>query len=156
MFATLIIYCKFQPLVFNTFWEIEFSIFTPYKCIGTRIWTCRKKVKCQPRVIIHTNLDDLVSSQCSVTRFSLEAFLVLAKKIFKCFLPYMGMVVIFFNTTEGPMWNLVKIGLSVSEKKTFKDYKILYMYIAQRQGQITPGDKILIVTERVCYFDHTL
>ena len=28
------------------------------------------------------------------------------------------------------------------------------MYIAQGQGQITQEDKILIVTKRVCYFDH--
>ena len=35
-------------------------------------------------------------------------------------------------STEGPMWNLVKIGLAISEKKTSKDYTVLYMYIAQR------------------------
>ena len=29
--------------------------------------------------------------------------------------------------------------LAVSEKKTFKDYQILYMYISQGQGWITPG-----------------
>ena len=57
---------------------------------------------------------------------------------------------------EGPMRNLVKIRTAVSEKKTFKDYKILYMYIAQGQGQITLGDKILIVTKQVCYFELTL
>ena len=76
----------------------------------------------------------------------------------------MGMVAIFFNDekqfehmplTKGPMWNLVKTGQGVSEKKTFKYYEILYMYIAQGQGQITQ-DKILIVTKSVCYFDHTL
>ena len=67
---------------------------------------------------------------------------------------YMGMVAIFFNdaerfeqidntpSTEGSMLNLVKIGQAVSEKKMFKDYEILYMYIAQGQGQITPGTKI--------------
>ena len=38
---------------------------------------------------------------------------------------------------EGPILNLVKIGPAVSEKKTFKDYTILYTYTAQRQGQIT-------------------
>ena len=77
----------------------------------------------------------------------------------------MGMVAILFNhaerfehinntpSTEGPMWYMVKIGQAVLEKKTFKD---LYMIIAQEQGQIIPGDKIMIVTERVCYFDHTL
>ena len=59
-------------------------------------------------------------------------------------------------STEGPNCNLVKTGQAVSEKKRFKDYKILYIYIAQRQGQITQEDKILIVTKMVCYFDHTL
>ena len=58
----------------------------------------------------------------------------------------MGMAAILFNgaepfeqivnipSTEGPMWNLVKIGQVVSEKKTFKDFMILYLYIAQGQG----------------------
>ena len=54
------------------------------------------------------------------------------------------------------MWNLVKIDQAVSEKKTFKDYDILYMYVAQEQGQLTPGDKIFIATKSVCYFDHIL
>ena len=48
----------------------------------------------------------------------------------------MGIAAILFNSavpfgqtdntpsTEDPMWNLVKIGLVVSEKKTFKDYTI--------------------------------
>ena len=61
----------------------------------------------------------------------------------------MGMAAILFNgvepfkqiintlSTEGPMWNLVKIAHAVSEKK-FKNYTILYMYIAQGQGRITP------------------
>ena len=49
-----------------------------------------------------------------------------------------------------------KIGQAVSEKKTFKDYVILYMCIAQVQGQITLGNKILIVTKRVCYIDQTI
>ena len=38
----------------------------------------------------------------------------------------------------GLMWNLVKIGQVVSEKKTFKDFMVLYLYIAQGQEQITP------------------
>ena len=33
-------------------------------------------------------------------------------------------------STDGPMWNLVKTVHEVSEKKTFKDFTILYMYIA--------------------------
>ena len=40
-------------------------------------------------------------------------------------------------STESPMWNLVKIAQTVSEKKTFKIYLILYMYMAQGQGQTT-------------------
>ena len=40
-------------------------------------------------------------------------------------------------STEGPMRNLVKIAQVVSEKKMFKNYTILYMYIAQGQGQLT-------------------
>ena len=35
------------------------------------------------------------------------------------------------------MWNKVKTAQAVLEKKTFKNYTILYMYIAQGQGQIT-------------------
>ena len=53
------------------------------------------------------------------------------------------------------MRKLVKIGQAVSEK-TCKDDEILYMYIAQGQEQIALGDKILTVTERVCYFDNEL
>ena len=49
---------------------------------------------------------------------------------------------------------MVKSGHAVTEKKTFKDYEILY--IAQGQGQTTLGDKILLVTERVSYFGQTL
>ena len=35
----------------------------------------------------------------------------------------------FYNmpSSEGPMWNLVKTGQAIPEKKTFKDYKIVYM-----------------------------
>ena len=33
---------------------------------------------------------------------------------------------------------MVKIAHGVSEKKILKNYTILYMYIAQGQGQITP------------------
>ena len=35
------------------------------------------------------------------------------------------------------MWNLVKIGQAISEKKMFKDFMILHLYITQGQGQIT-------------------
>ena len=60
----------------------------------------------------------------------------------------MGMAAILFNgaepfeqigstlSTEETMWNLVKSAQAVSEK-TFKNYTILDMYIAQGEGQIT-------------------
>ena len=62
----------------------------------------------------------------------------------------MGMAAILLNdaepfeqivnilSTKGIMWILVKIVKAISDKKTFKDYMISYMYIAKRQGQITP------------------
>ena len=73
----------------------------------------------------------------------------------------MGMAVILFSgaepfeqidnilsTTEGPEWNPVKTVQAVSEKKTFKDFTILNMYIAQWQGQITPK----ILTEAIQFY----
>ena len=40
-------------------------------------------------------------------------------------------------STEGPMWNLVKISQMILEKKTLKNFMVLYLYIAHGQGQIT-------------------
>ena len=69
----------------------------------------------------------------------------------------MGMAAILFSgvkpfeqtvnipSKEGPMWNLVKIGQAVSEKKMYKDFTILHMFIANGQGQIIL--KILMVTK---------
>ena len=80
----------------------------------------------------------------------------------------MGMVAILFSgakpfeqivsylSIEDPMWNLVKIACPVSEKKTFKYYIILYTYIAQGLINNPQRDKILIVTKRFYYFNHTL
>ena len=60
----------------------------------------------------------------------------------------MGMSTILFNdlelfeqsvnipSTEDPMYNLVKIGQVVLEKKTFKDFMVLYLYKEQGQGQM--------------------
>ena len=58
-------------------------------------------------------------------------------------------------STEGPMWNLVKIVQVVSGKKV-KNYTILHMYIAQGQEQIAPGYQILIVINKSYYFNNTL
>ena len=56
----------------------------------------------------------------------------------------MGIEAILFNGAEPfeeivNMWNLKKMCQAVSEKKTFKDFMILYLYIAKGQEQITPG-----------------
>ena len=53
------------------------------------------------------------------------------------------------------MLNLVKIAQTILEKK-FKKSTILYMYIAQGQEQITPGDKLLILTKKFNYFNYPL
>ena len=45
-------------------------------------------------------------------------------------------------STDSPMSNLVKTGQAIPGKKTFKDYKIVNMYIAQEQVQITRGSKL--------------
>ena len=62
----------------------------------------------------------------------------------------MGMAAILINSaepfelivnsllTDGLNRNMGKTAQAVSEKKTFKNYTILYMYIAQGQGQIVP------------------
>ena len=47
-----IIYCKFQPLVFNTFRENDFSKL----CMETKIWPCHKNG--QPRIFIRSHLVD--------------------------------------------------------------------------------------------------
>ena len=48
------------------------------------------------------------------------------------------------HSTEGPMRNLKKMSQAVSEK-TFKDFMIVYLYIAQGQGQITKGKPTIII-----------
>ena len=82
--------------------------------------------------------------KATITKIQSQGFLG-SEGGFNMFLPYMGMVTIFFNhhsakpfeqisnspLTEGPMWKLVKTG------QTFKDYTNLYMYIVHEQGQIT-------------------
>ena len=46
--------------------------------------------------------------------------------------------------TEGPMWKVMKAVKAVSEKKTFKDFMILYIYIAKWQGQINSFTPVII------------
>ena len=80
----------------------------------------------------------------------------------------MGMAAFLFNavkpfeqianipSTEGPVSNLVKIGRAVSEKKTFKDYTILYIYKAKGQGRITVGEQKFDCNLEFYVFNHTL
>ena len=75
------------------------------------------------------------------TKIQPQNFLGSGEEDFQEFLPYMDMqpscsfaqnhlnkLAILFQ--QKAMWNLVKIAQAVSEKKTFKNYTILYMYIA--------------------------
>ena len=57
------------------------------------------------------------------------------------------------TSTEGSLWNLVKIGKQFQRRR---HWKIITIYRAQGQGQISPGDKILIATNKFYYFNHTL
>ena len=109
------------------------------------IWPCRKRIKGQPMIIIWTNLVEFESSML-YTKIPPKSFLGSGEEHFQEFLPYMDMVAILCNCAEpfkhigntlSTEWYLVKIAQAVSENKTFKNYTILYMFIAQWQGQIT-------------------
>ena len=126
----------YQPLVLSTYLKKnDFSTFPPYKSIETQIWPWCKKVKGQPMIIIWIHLVELESSMLH-TKIQLQSFFGLEKS-FK-FLPYMDMAAILFNcpepfeqtgntlSTEGPMWNLVKIAQAISEKKAFKKITKFY------------------------------
>ena len=67
--------------------------FSPYKSIRDQIWPCCKIGQGQPRVIIWTNYD---GPEFPMLHTSPKVIgpLVLEKKIFEGFLPYMGMVAI--------------------------------------------------------------
>ena len=73
-----------------------FKCFFPYKCIGKQNWPCHKKVKCQCTTFILAILVD-PCPRWFMQRFSPKASSVLEKKIFKGFLPYMGMAAILVN-----------------------------------------------------------
>ena len=64
--------------------------------------------------------------------------------------------IVYTISTEGPMWNLVKIAHVISEKKSFKNYKVLTMHIAQGQEQITPRGQNFDCNYKVLLFNHTL
>ena len=80
-----------------------------------QIWLCRKKVKCQARVIIWTYSDDLETTMLC-NKIQPWSFLGSGEEDFKCFSPYMGTAALLFNDaerfeqidstplTEGRMW----------------------------------------------------
>ena len=114
---------------------------------GCKFWPWRLKVKRQPTTIFWTNLVNLESPMLH-TKIQSQNFLGSGEENFKCFTIYVHGSHHVFNgaepfeeivntlSTKGPMWNLVKIAQAISEKKTFKNNIILYMYIAKRQEQI--------------------
>ena len=82
--------------------------------MGVQICPCHKKVIGYPRFIVRINLVDL-DPLCYILIFSLKAFLVMERYMFKCVLLYMGMAAILLNvantfeqiintrSTKGPM-----------------------------------------------------
>ena len=107
---------------------MTFQYFPHTNAQGRILWLCRKKkVKCQPRVIIWRNLLDLESPML-YTKSQSQSFLGSGEEGFQVFLPYMGMAAILINwpwpfvqifnspLTEGTTWTLKKIGPEVSEK----------------------------------------
>ena len=108
-------------------------------------------------IIWHLNKFGRVWDSDSSPMIQSQSFLGLREDIQEI-LPYIDMVTILLNgaepfeqigntlSTERHMWNLVKIAQAVSQK-TFKNYTILYMYIAEGQEQITPRGQNLIITK---------
>ena len=73
--------------------KMNISRFFQYKCIRNQIWPWRKKGQGQLRFIICANLVRPYP-QCYIPSPKAIGLLVQEKKIFKEFLPYMGMVAI--------------------------------------------------------------
>ena len=122
-----------------------FQLFTPYKSIETQIWPFLKKG--QPLIIIWTNLVELESSML-YTKIKPQSFLDSGedfKEFFydirtwrpSCSVAWNYLYKLTISFRQKAMWNPMKIAQAVSEKKIFKFYTIVYMYIAQWQGQIT-------------------
>ena len=58
--------------------------------------------------------------------------------------------------TEGPIWNLVKIGQAVSKVEDVLRLRD-FIYVCRPGARAdNPDDKILIVTKRVGYFEYAL
>ena len=72
--------------------KMHFSIF-PFQSLREQYWPCHKISQGQPRVIVYINFKEL-NPQVLHTEFQAIGPVVLEKKIYLRFLPYMGMVAI--------------------------------------------------------------
>ena len=87
---------------FNRIQNINFSKIIPFKCIRKQIWPWLKVGQGQPRIIVWTNLVG-PTPQRYIPSPKVICLLVLEKKIFKLFLPYMGVAAILVMW-PGPFW----------------------------------------------------
>ena len=74
-----------------------------YINIRDQIWPCHKIGQGQPRVIIWTNYDGPKAPMLKPSHKIIDP-LVLEKKIFEGFLPYMGMAAIKFQNDLFEIW----------------------------------------------------
>ena len=72
-----------------TFWENDFSTFSPYKCVGTQKWPCRKNVKGHPRINVWKHLGAL-SPKLLYTKIKFQGFLGSGEGDFYVLIPYIG------------------------------------------------------------------
>ena len=124
-FTTLIIHYQFQPLVFNTMLIKWFFIF-PIQMIKEQNLTLFKKIKCQSRIIIWTNLVDLEFPMLC-TKIQPQSALGSEEEYFwSGFMPYwygghlngLWPFLQIFNSpsTEGSTWSLKIFDPGVSEE----------------------------------------
>ena len=116
---------------------------------GTQILPCHKKVKGYPSLNILTNSVALESPML-YTKIQPQSFLSTGEEKCNCFYhiwAWQSFCSIMQNhlnkvstslRQKNPMWNLVKTGQVVSEKKRLKDCMVLYLYIAQGQKAHNP------------------
>ena len=142
----------------------------------TQIWSCHKKVKGNPTIIIWTDLVDLESSMLYTKiqvlklswfwrrRFLSACYIWAWRPSCSMSRNYLSEQVCNTLSTEGPMWNLVKSAQAVLEKK-IKDCTILYIHIAlgQEHNNHPPPHfdshargKMLIITKMSYYFNNKL
>ena len=122
---------NFQPKIFNSFQDILCWSILPYKSIRKQIWPYRKKGQGQHKVIIWTILVVLAYPMLHTT-FQGHRPIGSGEEDFFRFLPYMGMAAMLVmwpgpfeqlfvpKVPGGSIWNLVTIGPSVSEEKSFE------------------------------------